>query len=112
MRKTLSIVLTGLMVTLLSNIAYAQEAVEAVSARQGPSAWGVFLGAGLAIGIAACGTGIGMGHAINAALNGISRNPSVAPRIMTVMILGLALIESLAIYALVVSMLLLFINFN
>jgi F-type H+-transporting ATPase subunit c len=106
MRKTLSIILTGLMVVLLSNIAYAQEVLDV---KQGPSAWGVFLGAGLAIGIAACGTGIGMGHAINAALNGISRNPSVAPRIMTVMILGLALIESLAIYALVVSILLLFV---
>ncbi|MDR2105332.1 MAG: ATP synthase F0 subunit C [Deferribacteraceae bacterium] len=106
MKKTLTVVLSSLLAVLLSNIAYAQQAVDV---KQGESAWGVFLGAGLSIGIAACGTGIGMGHAINAALNGISRNPSVAPRIMTVMILGLALIESLAIYALVVSILLLFV---
>jgi F-type H+-transporting ATPase subunit c len=71
--------------------------------------WAIFLGAGLSIGLAALGTGIGMGSAIGSALEGVSRNPSVAQRIMTMMIIGLALIESLAIYALVVSLILLFV---
>jgi F-type H+-transporting ATPase subunit c len=69
--------------------------------------WAKYLGAAFAIGIAALGTGLGMGNAIKGALEGVSRNPSVAPRIMTMMILGLALIESLAIYSLVVAILLL-----
>ena len=104
MKKTLKIVLSSMAMFLVANVAFAQE-----SAKAGGSAWAIFLGAGLAIGIAALGCGIGMGRAIDGALNGVSRNPSVAPRIMTMMILGLALIESLAIYSLVVSILLLFV---
>lgn len=104
MKKSRIVLLTALTVFAACGMAFAQE-----SAKAGGSAWAVFLGAGLAIGIAALGTGIGMGRAIGSALEATSRNPSVAPRIMTMMILGLALIESLAIYALVVSILLLFV---
>lgn len=104
MKKTFSIVLSSIAMLMMASAAFAQE-----SAKQGDGAWAIFLGAGLAIGLAAAGTGIGMGRAIDAALTGISRNPSVAPRIMTMMVLGLALIESLAIYALVVAILLLFV---
>lgn len=104
MKRTLMVVLVGAMFVLTATSAFAQE-----SAKAGAGAWAVFLGAGLAIGLAAQGTGIGMGRAIGSALEGVSRNPSVAPRIMTMMILGLALIESLAIYSLVVSILLLFV---
>jgi F-type H+-transporting ATPase subunit c len=64
------------------------------------------LAAGLAIGIAACGGGIGQGIAINGGLHGISRNPEAQPKIFVAMIVGLALIESLVIYALVISILL------
>jgi F-type H+-transporting ATPase subunit c len=65
----------------------------------------IALGCGLGIGIAALGTGIGMGNAINAALSGIARNPEASGKIQMNMILGLALIESLCIYALVISLL-------
>jgi len=65
------------------------------------------LAAGLAIGIAAAGCGLGQGRAAAAALEGIARNPSASDKLFTPMILGLALIESLAIYALVVAILLL-----
>ena len=105
MKRTLYVILGVLMFVMTAGLAFAQEA----SLKEGPGAWAIFLGAGLAIGIAAQGTGIGMGRAIGSALEGVSRNPSVAPRIMTMMILGLALIESLAIYSLVVSILLLFV---
>ncbi len=64
------------------------------------------LAAGLAIGIAAAGCGLGQGRAAAAALDGIARNPSASDKLFTPMILGLALIESLAIYALVVAILL------
>lgn len=64
------------------------------------------IGAGLAIGIAAAGCGIGQGTAGAAALEGIARNPNASDKIMTPMILVLALIESLAIYALVVAIML------
>ncbi len=62
--------------------------------------------AGFAIGIAALGGTMGQGRAAAAALEGISRNPGAAARIQTPMILGLALIESLVLFALVIAFLL------
>ena len=52
------------------------------------------IGAGLAIGLAALGGGIGQGRAAGSALDGIARNPGAAGQIRGPMILGLALIES------------------
>src|SRR3954454_9775865 len=65
------------------------------------------LAAGLAIGIAAAGCGLGQGRAGAAALDGIARNPGASDKLFTPMILVLALIESLAIYALVIAIMLL-----
>lgn len=65
------------------------------------------LGAGLAIGIAAAGGGIGQGRASAAALEGIARNPNASDKLFTPMIIGLALIESLVIYALIIAFMLL-----
>jgi F-type H+-transporting ATPase subunit c len=62
--------------------------------------------AGFAIGIAALGGTTGQARAAAAALEGIARNPGAAARIQTPMILGLALIESLVLFALVISVLL------
>ena len=64
---------------------------------------GLALGAGLAVGVAAFGGGLGQGKAVSAALEGIARNPSASDRIFTPMIIGLALIESLVIYGLVIA---------
>lgn len=74
------------------------------------SNWALFLGAGLAIGLAGLGAGIGMGSAIRGGLEGISRNPGVAGKIFTYLLVGVALIESIAIYGLVVSLILLFVK--
>lgn len=71
----------------------------------GDQGW-VGLAAGLAIGFAAFGCGIAQGLAALGALGGIARNPSAAGKIQTPMILCLALIESLCIYALVIAFLL------
>src|SRR5580698_1469678 len=62
--------------------------------------------AGFAIGIAALGGTMGQSRAAAAALEGIARNPGAAARIQTPMILGLALIESLVLFALVIAYLL------
>jgi len=66
----------------------------------------IAIGAGLAIGLAALGCGIGQGRASGSALEGIARNPGAATKIFGPMILGLALIESLAIYALIIAFIL------
>ncbi len=61
------------------------------------------IGAALAIGLAALGGGIGQGRAASAALDGIARNPQASGKIFVPMIVGLALIESLVIYGLLIA---------
>jgi len=61
------------------------------------------LGAGLCIAIAAFGGALGQGKTAAAALEGIARNPSAQPKIFVSMIIGLALIESLVLYAFVIA---------
>jgi F-type H+-transporting ATPase subunit c len=63
----------------------------------------IALAAGLGIGIAAVGAGLGQGRAVAAAMESIGRNPNSADRIQTPMIIGIAFIEALAIYALVIA---------
>ena len=70
--------------------------------------FGIAIACGAGIGLAALGTGIGMGNAINGALQGTARNPEAGGKIMTTMIIGLALIESLCIYALVICFIMVF----
>ncbi len=60
-------------------------------------------GAGLAIGGAAFGAALGQGRAVAAAMESIGRNPNAADRIQTPMIIGIAFMEALAIYALVIA---------
>ena len=65
------------------------------------------LAAGLGLGIAALGGALGQGKGLAAALEGIARNPGASGKILTPMLIGLAMIESLVIYSLVISFLLL-----
>src|SRR5262245_50948614 len=92
---------TILMSTLAPATALAQEA--GGSSGGGAAQAMAALGAGLAIGLAVIGGGLGQGRAAAAALEGISRNPGAAPRIQTPMILGLALIESLVLFAFLIA---------
>src|SRR5712691_10333537 len=55
------------------------------------------------LGIAAAAGAIGQGRAIAAACEGIARNPTAGGAIRTAMIIGLALIESLVIYSLIIA---------
>jgi len=68
------------------------------------------LGAGFGMALAAGLCGLGQGRAIAGAVDAMARQPGAAARIQTAMIIGLALIESLAIYVLVVAMILLFVQ--
>jgi F-type H+-transporting ATPase subunit c len=68
------------------------------------------LGAGLAIGLGAIGTGIGQGTAVGKALEAMARQPEMVSTIQTNMFIGLAFIESLCIYALAVAMILIYAN--
>lgn len=66
------------------------------------------LGAGLAM-IGVIGPGIGIGLLVQGALNAIGRNPEASGQITTNMILGIVFAEAVAIYALVVSLIILFV---
>ena len=56
----------------------------------------------IAIGLAALGSGLGLGKPVGSALEAIGRQPEASGKIMTAMIIGAALIEALTIYALIV----------
>jgi F-type H+-transporting ATPase subunit c len=56
----------------------------------------------LAVGIAALGSGLGLGKAVGSAMEAIGRQPEASGKILTSMIIGAALIEALTIYALIV----------
>src|SRR3989338_4513466 len=61
------------------------------------------LASGFGIALASFGGALGQGKAASSALEGIARNPGASDKIFVPMIIGLALIESLVIYALVIS---------
>ncbi len=73
----------------------------------GGGSWGLALGAGLAIGLAGLGCGIGQGLTAGNTTAGIARNPGASGTMFTSFILGMVLIESIAIYGLVVALMLL-----
>ena len=72
-------------------------------------AW-CMIAAGFGMAIGSFGTGLGQGLAIKSAVEGVARNPGASGKIMTIMLIGLAMIESLAIYVFVVAMIILFAN--
>ena len=70
------------------------------------------LGAGLCMGLGAIGPAIGEGNAVGKALEAMARQPEMQGNLRTNMILGCAITETTGIYALVVSLLLMFVKIN
>ena len=107
MRIVLGIV--TFVLALSGGLASAQAATEgaATGSWLGPF---TVIAAGIGMALTAGLCGLGQGRAIAAALEGMARQPGAAARIQTAMIIGLALIESLAIYTLVIAIILLFAN--
>ncbi len=104
--KKLLAALTGFVSTaLVAGSAMAQEAAAATGGASNPKAI-YAISAALAIAIAASFGALGQAKAAAAALEGIGRNPGAAGKVQTPMIIALALIESLVIYALVIAFLL------
>jgi len=107
MRKLVTLFTASLVATFLPAVALAQEEAAAAGAT-GDSSWGYALGAGIAIGLAAFGCGIGQGLTASNTTAGIARNPGAAGAMNTPFILGMVLIESIAIYGLLIGLLLVF----
>jgi F-type H+-transporting ATPase subunit c len=68
------------------------------------------LTAGLTIGLGVLGPGMGQGRAVASALTALAQQPDASSTITRTLFVGLAMIESMAIYCFVVSMILLFAN--
>jgi len=100
MRKFMKVALWTLAAVLVPMAAAAE------TGGAGDSTWGYALGAGLAIGLAGLGCGIGQGLTAGNTTAGIARNPGAAGSMFTNFILGMVLIESIAIYGLVIGLLL------
>ena len=109
MKRILSLaLLTFAVVCLLAPVAvFATEEAAPAAAKAADSSsvkTMAALAAGLAIGIAAFGASIGQGMGLKGATEGIARNPGASGKISTTLIIGLAMIESLAIYALLIAL--------
>ncbi len=101
MKRLGKLLLWTLIALLTPTVAFAQG--DGSSASLGPG-----IGAGLAVGLAGLGCGIGQGLTAGNTTAGIARNPGAAPAMFTNFILAMVLIESIAIYGLVVGLLLIF----
>jgi len=107
-KKIVLTLLAGLAVLAVSAVAFAQQQDAATAqavAKSHAGGW-IAIAAGFGIAIAAFGGALGQGAAASKALDGIARNPAAADKLFTPMILGLALIESLVIYALIIAFIL------
>lgn len=99
--KAVTVSLTGFFLLFLWGVGMAAEATGTTS---GDMTRGVIaLGAGLGIAFAAVGCAIAQGRVGSAAMESIGRNPNSADKIFTPLILSLALIEAIAIYALIIA---------
>ena len=113
MKKSISLSLLAVALLLvLSPVCFAEEAEAMATSGSSNILYYALaaLGSAVGMGLAALGTGIGMGTGLGGACEGVARNPGASGKITTTLIIGLAMIESLAIYALVVVLILIFVN--
>ncbi|HQI25021.1 MAG TPA: ATP synthase F0 subunit C [Smithella sp.] len=117
MKKSLIYVLMAMVMVMVSApfVFAAPEAAAAAAAGTVDYTKAIIIGcsliaAGLAIAFGTIGTGNGMGAGLNGATNAVGRNPEAQGKILLTMMVGLAMIESLAIYALVIALIMLYAN--
>jgi len=92
--KKLQYLFMALAALLLATPAFADSGSSAINL--------VPVGAGLGMGLAAGFCGLGQGKAVGSAVEALARNPGARSQIFTFLILGLALIESLTLFTLVI----------
>ena len=97
MRRIVNVLVWALVMFLVPAVALAAD---------GDGVGGLGIGAGLAVGLAGLGCGIGQGLTAGNTTAGIARNPGAAGAMFTNFILGMVLIESIAIYGLVIAIML------
>jgi F-type H+-transporting ATPase subunit c len=119
MRKSLKGIVYSLFTLFLlmvtSSFAIASEGIAAAAGSGDLSAKALViacsvLAAGFVMGVGAFGPGLGMGQATSGAANAVGRNPDAQGKIMLTMLVGMAMTESIAIYALVIALSILYAN--
>lgn len=96
---------------ILPSAAFAAEAAGGTAGGGGATYFAVTVAtAGLALALAALGGALGQGNLAGRAMEAIARQPEAAGKIQTAMLLGLAFVESLVIYVLLIAFILLFVN--
>ena len=111
MKKVLISVMALGVVLLASSLAMAADAPAADAAGDNIFIMALSaMAACIGVGLACLGGGIGMGIAVNGTVLGTARNPELGSRLMTLMLIGMALIESVVIYTLVIAFIILFAN--
>ena len=109
--STRSLTTTALVLVTLGFVSpvYAQETAASGAAASTLVQWSIIT-AGFALAIAAAFGALGQGKAVSAAVEAIARNPSASNDIRANLLLGLVLIESLVIYVLLISLIVLFLT--
>jgi len=112
MTRSKILALTAFFLFLAAAPALAQEAgAELTDSRASLFKWSIIIG-GAVITLAAAAGAFCQAKAISAAVEGISRNPAAAPHIRFIILLGLILIETLVIYALLVTFIILMVKWG
>ena len=116
-KKFVYAVLSGMALAITSTLAMATEAVApaAPAAAAGDYSKAIVVAisifsAAMVMAAGTMTTALGMGHGLNGAVNAVGRNPEAQGKILTTMMVGLAMIESLAIYALVIALVVIYAN--
>jgi F-type H+-transporting ATPase subunit c len=99
MRRIVNVLVWAIVIFLVPAVSFAADGVS-------DGVGGLGIGAGLAVGMAGLGCGIGQGLTAGNTTAGIARNPGAAGAMFTNFILGMVLIESIAIYGLVIAIML------
>jgi F-type H+-transporting ATPase subunit c len=99
-KRTALFVLVALALLALAAPAFAEEGSPAAAGADSKAY--LYMAAGFSMAFAAAICGLAQGKAIAAACDGVSRNPGMADKIQLLMIIGVAFIESLALYVLLI----------
>lgn len=107
MRKSLSLLLGLIAVFAFAGIAFAAESTDAAGAAGAIDVTQVIITVVVGMSVVALGCAAAQCVGVVTAVSGTARNPEAGGRLMVTLILGLAFIESMAIYALVVNLIIL-----
>lgn len=116
-KKFVYVALSGMAMAITSTLALAAEAVAPAApvAASGDYSKAIvvaisILSAAMVMAAGTLTTSLSMGYGLNGAVNAVGRNPEAQGKILTTMMVGLAMIESLAIYALVIALVVIYAN--